>query len=53
MFFDVTCKQQHRAALNPFLNGTKNGDIGGTCKQNLNLLNAYLYQKNAAAFQIG
>ena len=24
---DVTCKQRHRIALNPFLNGTKNGDI--------------------------
>ena len=34
--FDVTCKQYHVTALNPFSNGTKNGDIDGTCKQSLN-----------------
>ena len=30
--FDVTCKQYHGTALNPFLNGTKNSDVNGTCK---------------------
>ena len=30
--FNVMCKQHHTTALNPFLNGTKNGDINGTCK---------------------
>ena len=30
--FDVTCNQQHRTELNPFLNGTKNGDVDGTWK---------------------
>ena len=28
----VMCKQLHRAALNSFLNGTKNGNFDGTCK---------------------
>ena len=27
---NVICKQRHRTALNPFLNGRKNGDIDGT-----------------------
>ena len=31
--FDVVCEQHHRAALKPILNGTKNGDVDGTCKQ--------------------
>ena len=35
--FDVMCQQHHRTALNLFLNGTKNGDIGGTCKRSLAL----------------
>ena len=30
--FNVMCKQHHGSALNPFLNGTKNGDIYNTCK---------------------
>ena len=39
--FDVTCKRAHRTALNPFLNGTKNGDVDGTCKRSvLNFLRA-------------
>ena len=25
--FDVVCKQNHRSVLNPFLNGTINGNI--------------------------
>ena len=25
--FDVICKQFHRVAVNPFLNGTKNSDV--------------------------
>ena len=33
--FDVMCKQHQKAALDPFLNGTKNGDIDGTCKRGL------------------
>ena len=35
--FDVTCEQHLRTALNPFLNGTKNGDIDGTSKRILNV----------------
>ena len=27
--FDVTCKQRHRGALKPFLNGAKNVDVDG------------------------
>ena len=30
--FDVTCNQQHRTEGNPFLNGTKNGDVDSTWK---------------------
>ena len=30
--FDGMCKQLHWTVLNPFLNGTKNGDINGMCK---------------------
>ena len=30
--FDITCKQHYTTAFNPFLIGTKNGDIDGTCK---------------------
>ena len=30
--FDGMCKQHHMIALNPFLNGTKNGDIDGMRK---------------------
>ena len=30
--FDGKCKQHHMIVLNPFLNGTKNGDIDGMCK---------------------
>ena len=30
--FNVTCKQCHSTALNPFLNGTENDDFDGTCK---------------------
>ena len=33
--FDVTCKQRHRAALNPFFNSAKNGDVDDTCKRSL------------------
>ena len=36
--FNVVCKQRHRNTLNSFLNGTKNGDINGTCKWTLNSL---------------
>ena len=36
--FNVMCKQRHRNTLNPFLNGTKNGDIDGTSKRILNSL---------------
>ena len=31
--FNIMCKQQQRAAVNPFSNGTKNGDFDGTCKR--------------------
>ena len=34
--FDVTCKQNLAAAVNPFLNGMKNGDIDSTCTRSLN-----------------
>ena len=34
--FDTKCKQHHRTALTPFLKGTKNGDVGVTCKRSLN-----------------
>ena len=30
--FNLTCKHYRRTALNPFLNGTENGAINGTCK---------------------
>ena len=30
--FNAMCKQHHRTASNPFINGTKNGDFHGTCK---------------------
>ena len=33
--FDVVCKQDHSTVLTPFLNGTKIGDVDGTCKRNL------------------
>ena len=33
--FDVTCKQRHRTSLNPNLNGTKKGDIDGSCKRSV------------------
>ena len=33
--FYVMCKQHHSNTLNPFSNGTKNGDFDGTCKQGL------------------
>ena len=35
-FFNVcmkTAPQPHGTALNPFLNGTKNGDVGGRCER--------------------
>ena len=35
--FNIMCKQHHRTALNPFLNGTKNGDADGICKRSLTL----------------
>ena len=35
--FGVRCEQHHRNAPNTFLNGTKNGDVNGTCKQGLTL----------------
>ena len=34
--FDVTCKQHRGTPLKPFVNGTKNGHIDGTCKRSLN-----------------
>ena len=40
--FDIMCKQHHRTALNPFLNGTKNGDVDGTCKRSLRLIRGML-----------
>ena len=30
--FGITCKQHHRTAVNPILNGAKNGDIESTVK---------------------
>ena len=33
--FNGLCKQHHGSALNPFLNGAKNGGIDGTCKRSL------------------
>ena len=33
--FNVTCKQCHRTALHPFINGTKNDYLDGTCKRAL------------------
>ena len=33
---NVTCKQHHSAAVNPFLKGTKTCDIDGACKRSLN-----------------
>ena len=35
--FNAMCKQHHRIALNPFLNGTKNVYCDGTCKRAFNL----------------
>ena len=35
--FNVMCKQPHKNALNPFFNGTKNGDFDGTCKRALTI----------------
>ena len=32
---DISCKQHHWTALNPFLNSTKNGDNDGTCKRSI------------------
>ena len=29
---DVRCKQHYTTALNPFLNGMKDGDVDGMCK---------------------
>ena len=29
------CKQQHRCTWNPFLNGTKDGDVDGTYRPSL------------------
>ena len=40
--FNVMCKQHHKTALSPFLNGAKkpkNGDVYGTCKQGLSAIN--------------
>ena len=33
--FNVTYKRDNRMVFNSFLNGTKNGDIGSTCKRGL------------------
>ena len=35
--FNVKCKQHNMTALNPFLNGTKNGHVDGTCKATLSI----------------
>ena len=39
--FNVKCKQCHRTASSPILNGTKNGNVDSTCKRSLNPLNPY------------
>ena len=36
-FSDAKCKQHYMTAFNPFLYGTKNGDVDGTCERSLNL----------------
>ena len=36
--FDVMSKQHNRTALNPFLNGTENGDVDSMCKQGFSRL---------------
>ena len=33
--FNITCKQQHRSSLNPFLNCTNNGEFDSTYKRAL------------------
>ena len=35
--FNVKCKQCYRTVLNLILNGTKNGDVDGTCKRSVTL----------------
>ena len=40
--FNVMCKHHRKSALNPCLNGTKNGDVDGTCKRSL----TYCVEKN-------
>ena len=44
------CKQHHRTALNPLLNGTKNGADDGMCKRILNIKTrkkmSYIASKN-------
>ena len=46
--FNVVCKQHHRAALIPFLDGTKNDDIDSMGKQSLELTS--LFTKNFLVF---
>ena len=33
IYFNILYKHQHRTAMNPFLNETKNGNVDSTCKQ--------------------
>ena len=35
IFFNGTWQQHHKSVFNHFLNGTKNGDVDGTCKRSL------------------
>ena len=37
---DVVCKQPHRTAVNPFLNGRENGDVGVCVNEALKRTNA-------------
>ena len=46
--FDVMYKQHNKSVLNPFLNGTKNDGIYGTCKRSLTF--RCLTQQNEAIF---
>ena len=41
--FDITCKQHPKTALNPFLNGTNNGDVDGTYKQTIVVIGQFQF----------
>ena len=45
-------KQHHRSAMNPFLNGTKNHDVDGMCKQSLILVVLYVVKITSIGFFI-